>query len=133
MRRLSRSLAAALAVAAVTTAVSYAAGPSLTPGTYQAKVAGASPAVLNGKWKIVLAVGQYTVTRNGADAIDGVTSISGNQIVFTDKFGPFRCTGAQARGTYRWSLSGKTLKLTAVRDACAGRKAVLSRPYAKTG
>ena len=133
MGRLTRTIAAALAVAAAAAAVAAAAGQSLTPGSYQATITGASPAVLNGNWKILLAVGRYTISRNGADAIDGVASIHGNQVVFKDKSGPFRCLGTQANGTYRWTLTGKKLQLAVVHDTCAGRKAVLGRPFTKTG
>lgn len=110
------------------------AAAALEPGVYRARISGASPAVLNGTWRITLGApttGYFRITRNNSIAVEGTIKIRGNRITFSDFFGPFRCKGTQYRGTYRWTLNGKALTLRVVSDACTGRRAVLSRPFRK--
>jgi len=126
-----RSCFAVAFVAAVACVVVAEAGAALSPGVYQARVTGATPAILNGTWEIDLGAGRYEIKRNGANAVDGKASIRGNTLTFSDVAGPFRCLGAQAKGSYRWTLSGKTLTLAVMHDPCAGRKAVLVRTFSK--
>jgi hypothetical protein len=128
--RSRRTLIAALAVLA-SGIVAGAAAAALSPGVYQARIAGATPAALDGTWRMSFAAGQYEITRNGAIAIDGAVAVHGDRIAFTDRFGPYRCLGKQAKGTYRWRLAGKKLTLAVVSDRCAGRKAVLSHAFTK--
>jgi len=129
--RLRTAVVGAVAASIACIAVAAAAA-ALSPGVYEVRIAGATPAALNGTWRISFAAGQYEITRDGAIAVDGAGSIRGNHVVFRDKFGPFRCLGAQASGTYRWTLSGKKLTFAVVRDPCAGRKTVLTHAFTKS-
>ena len=108
------------------------AAAALNPGVYVTRVKGATPAALNGTWRISFAAGQYEITRNGQVAVDGASTIRGQQVVFKDRFGPFRCLGSQATGTYHWSLAGTKLTFSVVHDPCPGRNAVLARVFTKT-
>jgi hypothetical protein len=57
--------------------------------------------------------------------------IAGNRITFHDLGGPFACRGAQASGVYSWRVTGTRLTLTAVREPCAGRKTILTKPFTR--
>jgi hypothetical protein len=97
-------------------------------GVYQVTIKG-SAAQLNGTWLISFAPnGAYAVVKepNTTTAlIGGSSSTSGGTVTMTDKAGPAACTGKTATARYRWSLSGRTLRLTKVKDACAGRSVIL--------
>lgn len=112
------------------TAAAASTGPA--PGVYVTKVTGATPALLNGTWRLTLSKTRFAITRNGQPAIAGSVAITPKKITFHDLSGPFRCIGSQAVGTYGWRLKGKSLKLTAVKDACGGRKAVLTHSFTKS-
>lgn len=98
-------------------------------GTYQVTIKG-SAAQLNGTWQISFAPsGAYVVVKapnTKATLIGGSSSTSGATLTMTDKAGPAACTGKTATARYKWSLSGKSLKLTKVKDACAPRAVILA-------
>jgi hypothetical protein len=121
-----------LAVVAAGLAAPAAGATGLAPGTYVTKVSGATPALLNGTWRLALTPKRFTITRNRQAAIGGSVAISSKRVTFHDLSGPLRCTGSQAVGTYAWHLRGKTLTLTAVKDPCQGRKAVLTHAFTKS-
>lgn len=120
-----------LAAAALATAAGGQAGSSPIPGVYQARVAGASPPVLNGLWRLTLRGSSFVVTKDGVLAVRGETRLAGATIAFRDQGGPLRCRGAQATGTYRFAWKGRALTLTPVRETCSGRRLVLSRTFRK--
>ncbi len=106
------------------------AGAATTPygSVFQTTIRGNAPQ-LNGKWLLGFSkTGSYEVAKAPSSAvlIGGSSKLSGHRIVFVDKSGPLACSPAQARGTYTWSLAGKTLRLTPVKEACVGRKTVLA-------
>jgi hypothetical protein len=95
-------------------------------GTYTTSIKGVAAAI-DGKWQVVLtASGPFTITRNGALAIKGRTSVVGSKITFRDSSGHYACPPAQA-GVYRWKLAGRSLTLTAIAERCQGRLLVLTR------
>ncbi|HEY4349348.1 MAG TPA: hypothetical protein VGM80_17360 [Gaiellaceae bacterium] len=127
-----RWLSLLVCLSALVVASGAAAGRSPLTGIYQAKIKGSAPQ-LNGTWLInIIANGTYAVAKEpdtNTLLIGGTSAISGKTIVFTDKAGPLAC---KVTGKYSWSLVGKKLKLTKVKDTCSGRVAVLSSaPYTK--
>jgi hypothetical protein len=125
-----RPLATALAASAACV-LAATAGATPDPGVYQARISGATPVVLNGTWRLTFGGGSFRITRNRIEAVGGFTSFRGDRITFDDWFGPFRCMGAQKKGTYRWRLQGTTLTFVVVSDRCAGRKTILRRVFKK--
>jgi predicted ABC-type sugar transport system permease subunit len=124
----------ALLTAAVVAAVTAASAPasraaSIGPHVYSTKIAGAKPAVLNGTWRLTVNRKSFSVARGTTFAVSGTARIVGNRITIHDVDGPLACRGAQATGVYSWRISGKRLTLTAVREPCAGRKTILTRPF----
>jgi len=122
----------AVAVAATFAATASGAGSAgVWPHVYSTRIAGAKPAALNGVWRLTVRQTTFAVTRGPALAVSGTVRIVGARITFHDLAGPFMCRGAQATGVYSWRIAGKALKLTAVREPCAGRKSILTRPFTK--
>lgn len=131
---MSKAIAALAAMAAALTAAAAGqrgAGP--IPGLYQARVRGASPPALNGLWQVAFRDSAFAVSKDGLLAVRGQVRLAGSTITFRDQAGPLRCRGPQARGTYRFVLRGRALTLTPARDACPGRRLVLSRTFRKVG
>jgi hypothetical protein len=121
-KRMGRSVLMMLALALAALAASPALGAGgLSPGVYVL--------ALNGTWRLAFVGRHFSIKRNGKAAVAGLTTISAKRVTFRDMSGPYRCTGSQAVGTYRWSRSGKSLTLTVVRDACSGRKAILTNGF----
>ena len=121
-----------LTLAGLASVPAYAAG-GLSPGVYVTKITGATPTALNGSWRLALKGKRFTITRNGKPAVAGQATITGSKISFHDLSGRYRCTGTQAIGSYRWYLRASSLTLRVIRDACSGRKAILTNGFAKTG
>jgi hypothetical protein len=86
-------------------------------------------AQLNGTWLLSFAPnGAYAVVKEpnaNTLLIGGTSSTRGSTLTMTDKTGPAACTGTTATARYKWSLSGKTLKLTKIKDTCGGRAVIL--------
>jgi hypothetical protein len=132
MRRLTLGALAALVLGATTVAATPAVAAraaSIGPHVYSTKVAGATPAVLNGTWRLTINRRSFSVARGTALAVSGSARIVGNRITFHDLAGPFSCRGAQATAVYSWRITGKRLTLSAVREPCAGRRTILTRPF----
>jgi hypothetical protein len=126
IRRLAA--AALLTVALVLPATALAGLPTLPLGKYSAKVK--TPARLKGSWTIAfLKGGKYTITDNGLVVVRGHFTQT-SQIFMSNETGPAACTQF---AVYTWKRSGKTLTLKKVVDDCAGRAAVLARPFTATG
>jgi hypothetical protein len=121
---LRRAALAALS-AAVLVSVGPAAAAVALDGAYRTAVGGSG--LLSGTWTIRFDHGaRYTITLNGTRAVAGRFAVSGNRVTLSDRTGPLACTGAVRDGRYTFAKAGRRLTLTAVRDACAGRRAVLS-------
>jgi hypothetical protein len=132
MRRIMLgAVAAAVALAAVTAPATGSPAASIGPHVYSTKIVGATPAVLDGSWRLTVNRRSFSVTRGAMLAVSGTARIVGNRITFHDLGGPFSCHGAQATGAYSWRLSGKRLTLTAVREPCTGRKTILTKPFTR--
>lgn len=133
MRRitLGTALAAIALVAATATAApaERSRPAALGPHVYSTRIVGAKPAVLNGTWRLTVNRRSFSVARGTMLAVSGTARIVGNRITFHDLDGPFSCRGAQATGVYSWRVSGKRLTLTAVREPCAGRRTILTKPF----
>ena len=125
--RLLAALVALVALVACLAVASAQAASSPIAGVYQLKIT-KTPG-LAGTWQISFSpTGAYAVSRapkTKTILIAGASSTSGHRLFLTDKTGPGSCVGAAAKGTYTWSLSGKSLKLTKVKDTCSGRPDVL--------
>jgi|SRR5581483_11133611 len=104
---------------------------AIAPHVWSARIAGASPAVLNGTWRLAIKGGTFAVAKGTTLAVGGTVKIAGSRITFHDLGGSFACRGAQATGVYRWRVNGNRLTLAAVSDRCAGRKAILTRPFTR--
>jgi hypothetical protein len=130
MRRVVRTAALALTLAAVATGVALASGG--LSGTFKTTIKGDSAlgGQLNGTWTIKFKNGTYHVTSNGHAVTHGRFAISGKDISLTDTGGTAKCNGT---GTYKFKLSGSTLKFTKLMDtkSCIGRQGVLSHPFTK--
>lgn len=126
-------LVAVVAAASATATSALGAAQGLSPGAFTTRIAGAKPAALNGTWILAMTGPAFNLIRNKTTAATGAVTVSGSKITFKDLFGPYRCLGSQATGTYTWKLKGKTLTLKPVKDSCAGRKAVLSHPFTRIG
>jgi uncharacterized protein (TIGR03437 family) len=114
-----------------------AAQSPLPLGTYTIKVTASDnppESFLIATWDQTLLEGnRYRVLRNGVLALEGVYVVTSEQIVFDEGRGPYACAG-DGSGTYRWTLNGNKLTLTAVTDRCAGRRFVLTlRPLSLIG
>jgi hypothetical protein len=120
-----------LALAGSLTALAASAAVGLSPGVYVTRVTGATPAPLNGTWRLGFKGTHFTITRNGKPAAAGRATISGRRVVFRDTAGSYRCPPSQAVGTYRWSLRRSSLTLSVVRDDCSGRKAILTNGFTR--
>ena len=72
--------------------------------------------------------GSYIVSKDGYPAVVGRYNSNPARIVMHDLQGPLSCTDEPgiATATYRWTLAGDELILTAVKDRCAGRNLVLT-------
>jgi hypothetical protein len=97
-----------------------------------------SNAGLSGTWLInFVADGTYVVVKEPKAKvllIGGSSTVSGHRVTLVDKVGPLRCTGKSATGTYSWTITGKSLKFTRVKDTCDGRPLVFaSSTWTKIG
>jgi hypothetical protein len=133
MRRIMLgAVAAAVALAAVTAAPATGSPTAyIGPHVYSTKIVGATPAALDGTWRLTVNRRSFSVAKGAMLAVSGTARIVGNRITFHDLGGPFSCRGAQATGLYSWRVSGKRLTLTAVREPCAGRKTILTKPFTR--
>ena len=125
---------ATAAVAATISAAAYAqagGAAGIAPHVYSTKIMGATPAVLNGTWRLSVRPTAFSVTKGAALAVSGSVRIAGNRITFHDLSGSFACRGAQAKGIYAWKVTGNHLTLTAVREPCGGRKTILTKPFTR--
>ena len=123
------TLGAAAAAAAPRAVAGRAA--SIGPHVYSTRLAGATPAVLNGTWRLTINRRSFSVARGAALAVSGTARIAGNRITFHDLAGPFSCRGAQATAVYAWRVGGNRLTLIPVREPCAGRRTILTRPFTR--
>ena len=119
----------AAAAGAPTAAAAGAAG--IAPHVWSTKITRASPAVLNGTWRLAVKGNSFAVSKGRSLAVAGSARVAGNRITFHDLGGPFACKGAQATGVYRWRVNGARLTLAAVSEPCAGRKTILTKPFTR--
>ena len=121
------AIAASIIGALVLSSMAFAAGTLV--GKYTANVA--SPTALKGTWTLTFAkAGTYAVADQGHIVIRGKYTTAGSRVSLGHETGPAACpTGA----TYSWKRSGKTLKLTRIKDTCAGRTTVLAHTFTQSG
>jgi hypothetical protein len=121
------AIAASITAALVLSSAALA-GATLV-GKYTANVA--SPAALKGIWTLTFAkAGTYAVADQGHIVIRGKYATVGSKVSLGHETGPAACpTGA----AYSWKRSGKTLKLTRIKDTCAGRATVLAHTFTQSG
>ena len=111
---------------AVLTSPAVASTPSVN-GVYDTKISGQAVRALNGDWLVSIAQSRaFAVARNGTTVIGGKLKVSGSTLTFQDVLGPYACQGAQAIGSYRYTLTGKTLRLRRLKDSCPGRVVILT-------
>jgi hypothetical protein len=133
MRRITLGVVlAATLLAAVTAAPAVGSrAASIGPHVYSTKIVGAKPALLDGTWRLTVNRRSFWVAKGTTLAVSGTARIVGSRITFHDLGGPFSCRGAQATAVYSWRVSGKHLTLTAVREPCAGRRTILTKPFTR--
>ena len=127
-----------LAVAAVGICASAGlAGPAVAAGglsgSYATTIKGDKSlhGSLNGRWVLSFAkAGTYTVADNGKIVIRGRFTTTGSTVGFGHETGPASCP---TPGRYSFKLTGRTLRLKRLSDACTGRIGVLGHPLTKTG
>ena len=107
--------------------------PTSLTGIYVAKVAGKSPARLNGTWYLTIEGDVlYVLQKKGVGVvITGNAAFSGRKMTFQKESGPGACKGSQAVGRYTWGLKGKTLTFHRLADTCALRRTILGVPMTK--
>lgn len=124
MRRFALAGAGMLALA-LSPAALAAAGPS---GRYQTKVPSGQ---LKGTWTInFVKPGSYIVSGPFPGTVHGKDTVSGSTLTLNHESAGSDCTGP---GKYKFKLSGKTLKLTKISDACTTRATVTSHKFTKVG
>jgi hypothetical protein len=123
--------AALVPAAAAAASAPAGSAASIAPHVYSTKITRATPAVLNGTWRLTVRQSAFAVTKGSAPAVSGTVRIAGTRITFHDLAGPFACRGAQAAGVYTWRLAGRRLTLTAVHEPCTGRKTILTKPFTR--
>lgn len=69
--------------------------------------------------------GSHTVSVNDNVAVKGSYTVTGDEIVLTDKEGQFACDGSLS-GKYKWKLNENNLMFEKIEDGCDGRAAALS-------
>ena len=124
MKRVTTLLALLLSLTAASIAIA-----AEGPGKFETKITGTSAkaanGMLDGTWVIDLAnahSGNLKLTRNGKPLGGGKYLISGSTIKLTPKKGG-KCT---TKGTYQFTLHGKTLTFKVITDTCTTRKDVLT-------
>jgi hypothetical protein len=124
MKRVTTLVAVLLSLTAASAAI--AAGG---PGKFQTRLAGKGAKTENGRldgtWVLDLASapsGTIKLTWNGESLGGGKYVISSSVITFTSKRGG-QCV---TKGKYRFKLRHKTLRFTAISDACMTRRDVLT-------
>ena len=129
-----RKLVVAVVLVLSLAAVPAAFAASALSGTYKTKVtSSAVKGQLKGTWTVTFKKGTYTVKQNGKGVVKGKDTFKSGRVTFHDTSGPGKCPGT---ATYKYKVSGKTLKFTNVNDrtkACLGRETVLKGKFVKTG
>ena len=132
MRRITLgAVATTVALAAVAATPATGSAAAIGPHVYSTKIVGATPGVLDGTWRLTVNRRSFSVAKGTTLAVSGTARIVGSRITFHDLGGPFSCRGAQATAVYSWRVSGKHLTLTAVREPCAGRRTILTKPFTR--
>jgi hypothetical protein len=143
--RTRASLSALVTTAAVlgATWAAYTAFPRLAPGRYMTSVSlketfdriGVDPmtkSVLPGDWEVWLVEGnRYMIVRNGSMLFEeGHYRLTRQELALTPDATDFPCMlhlrPEWANATYRWTMEGQSLVLTAIQEKCPGRLLVLS-------
>lgn len=102
-------------------------GDRFPSGTYDTRIAG-SRSELDGDWSLTFGpAGDYRVSRDGQLAMAGRYARDAGEITVTDESGPLKCPPGLTTGRYRWQSRGPGLSLSPLDDACAGRRALLTR------
>ncbi len=139
-KHLGFSLALVIALVALVTAAPNADASSvnLPAGIYTTTLTAADipdefpPEVvplLVGDWEIEFSEsGSYIVSKDGFPVVVGRYNSNPARVIMTDLQGALSCTDQPgiATASYRWTLSGDDLLLTAVHDGCAGRNLILT-------
>jgi hypothetical protein len=125
---MKRIAIAATAVAVLAFSPAAVASGTIT-GRYKAKVTSAAlGGAVKGTWTLNFKKsGSVTITDNANVVGHSTFSVTGAKI----KLGPG--AGCSGSGTYKFKLTGKKLKFRLLKDACAGRKIVLSSTFRKVG
>lgn len=75
--------------------------------------------------------GKMSVTRDGEIVVEGVYSVSKDEITLTDKKGSMACLEG-GPGKFQWKFDGKALTFKTIEDDCGGRASALtSQPLVK--
>lgn len=119
-------VAAIAGVAALALAPSALAAGTLH-GSYKTQIASGQ---LKGTWTVTFAKKSTYTVKGPLGLVAGKNTFAGSKITFSHETGAAACPTA---GTYTFKLSGRTLKLTKISDACAPRVTILTHNLVKVG
>jgi hypothetical protein len=98
-------------------------------GKYQTKIATGG---LKGTWTITFGKqGAYTVVGPFTGLIRGKGKVSGTTFTFNHEKNTADDACGEVPGKYRFTITGKTLKLTRISDKCEPRRGVFSHKLTK--
>jgi hypothetical protein len=121
-----KRLAAITGVAALALSPSALAAGALH-GSYRTQIASGQ---LKGTWTVTFAKKSTYTVRGPLGKAAGKNTFAGTKITFGHETGASACS---TTGKYTFKLTGKTLKLTKVSDACAPRATILTHKLVKVG
>lgn len=116
-----KTIRATLMLVALTAAVGWSSADAKVSnpyGTYRTTLRAADPDVPSGVWTLVLAPGKFTTDVSGDAQVNrGRLRVAGNVLTFTREH-PVCLNDV---GRYRWTLTGRTLRLRVIgKDTCSG-------------
>ena len=134
MRRITlAAVAAAVALAAVTAAPATGSpAASIGPHVYSTKIAGATPAVLDGTWRLTVNRRSFSVTKGATLAVVGHRPDRRQPHHLPRPRRALLAAAVPRRpASTRGASAAKRLTLTAVREPCTGRKTILTKPFTR--
>jgi hypothetical protein len=101
--------------------VAFAIAAGIPKGTYTVKTSDGAI------WDLTLdGSGNFKAIKDGVEKVIGKYKINKDEIVFTDKEGPFAERGDAKTGTYKWKLADHKLVFTNINDKADGRSSTLT-------
>jgi hypothetical protein len=108
LSRLATLLAASAALVGGVSSAAIAA--DFPPGTYESR-----------DLSLTFDKGEFKLSQGGIFKVSGTYTVTGDEIGFTDKTGPWKCPKGQVTGSYHWETTLTGLAFTKMADDCEGR------------